>query len=208
MKNILFRTTSLILLLAVAFAPAYAHHGTAFLNKAMEGNAAEVKMGELAQTKAQDQKVKDFAAMVVKDHTMALDKMQMMLEDRKNAKAAPNKDANWHNIKLNTMHQREFDKLSKMSGADFDREFMRMMTTAHQAAIRDFETHARSHGNPASTNPNTNTRQKPVDNSNVDYARDTDTATFARETLPTLKHHLEQAQMIQRDMKSTPVSQR
>jgi putative membrane protein len=207
MKNILFRTTCLILLLAVAFAPAYAHHGTAFLTKAMEGNAAEVKMGELAQTKAQDQKVKEFAAMVVKDHTMALDKMQMMLEERKNAKVAPNtQDSNWHNIKLNSMHQRNFDKLSKLSGPDFDREFMRMMTTAHQAAIRDFETHARSHGNAASATPNT--RQKPADNNKVDWANDTDTVTFARETLPTLKHHLEQAQMIQKDMKSTPVSQR
>jgi putative membrane protein len=201
MKSTLFRTTSALLLLAVCFVPVYAHHGTQFLTTSMEANAAEVKIAELAQSKAQDQQVKEFASMIVKDHTMALDKMQMLMDDRVNAKVAKTK-MDWHSMKLNSMHQKTFDRLSKLSGNDFDREFMITMVTEHQTAIRDFETHARSHGNTATTD-NTG-RQKPSpDNVKVDYARDTDTIAFANEMLPTLKNHLEMAQNIQKDMKGT-----
>src|SRR4051794_7554790 len=206
MKSILFRTSSALLILAITFVPAYAHHGSQFLSKAMEANAAEVKLGELAQSKAEDQRVKDFAAMIVKDHTMALDKMQMLMEDRVNAKVSRAK-VDWHTMQLTQMHQQTFDRLSKLSGKEFDREFMNTMVSEHQNAIRDFETHARSHGNNAA-NDNTNTtnngRQKPAprDNVKVDYARDTDTIAFANETLPTLKQHLEMAQNIDKDVKS------
>jgi putative membrane protein len=201
MKSTLFRTTSALLLLAVCFVPVYAHHGTQFLTKAMEANVAEVKIAELAESKAQDQRVKDYAAMIVKDHTMALDKMQMLMDDRVNAKVATTK-MDWHTMKLDPMDQKTFDRLSKLSGSDFDRQFMMTMVADHQAAIRDFQTHARSHGNTATTD-NTG-RQKPSpDNVKVDYDRDTDTTAFANEMLPTLKNHLEMAQNIQKDMKGT-----
>ncbi len=98
------------------------------------------------------------------------------------------------------MHQQTFDRLSKLSGNEFDREFMKTMVAEHQMAIRDFETHARSH---SSTTPtDTTSRQKPTprDNTKVDYTRDTDTIAFANETLPTLKQHLEMAQNIQKNM--------
>ena len=201
MRTTLFRTTSALLLLAVCFVPVYAHHGTQFLTKAMGANAAEVKLGELAESKAQDQRVKDYASMIVKDHTMALDKMQMLMDDRVNAKVARTK-VDWHTMKLSPMDQQTFDRLSKLSGNDFDREFMKTMVSDHQAAIRDFETHARSHGNTATTDTNAG-RQKPAapDSTKVDYARDTDTVAFANEMLPTLKQHLEMAQNIQKDMK-------
>src|SRR5262245_2769545 len=116
MRNILFRTTTALVLLAVSFVPVYAHHGNQFLTKAMEANAAEVKLAEMAQTKSQDQRVKDFASMIVKDHTMALDKMQMLMDDRVNAKVSGAAKADWHTIKLNPMHQQTFDRLSKLSG--------------------------------------------------------------------------------------------
>lgn len=208
MKRILFRTTSALLLLAVSLIPAYAHHGNQFLTKAMEANAAEVKLGELAESKSQDQRVKQFAAMVVKDHTMALDKMQMLMQQRVNDKVSPATNTDWHTMKLTPMQQKTFDKLSKLSGADFDREFMMTMVAEHQAAVRDFEMHARSHGNSAASNTG---RQKPTppDNAKVNYARDTDTIAFANETLPTLKLHLEMAQNISKEIKSgTPVSNR
>ena len=211
MKRVLFQTTSVLLLLSVSLIPVYAHHGTQFLTKAMEANAAEVKLGELAESKAQDPRVKDFAAMVVKDHTMALDKMHMLMEQRVNAKVSPAAtNMDWHTMKLTPMQQKTFDRLSKLSGADFDREFMKTMVAEHQAAIRDFEMHSRSHGNSA-TNTNPAGRQKATapDNTKVDYARDTDTIAFANETLPTLKRHMEMAQNISKEIKAgTPVSSR
>jgi putative membrane protein len=208
MKRVLFRTTSALLLLTLSLIPLYAHHGNQFLTKAIEANAAEVKLAELAQSKAQDQRVKDYAAMIVKDHTMALDKMDMLMEQRANDKVSGATKTDWHTMKLTPMQQKTFDRLSKLSGNAFDREFMRTMVMEHQAAIRDFETHARSHGNTTTTN--TTGRQKPApDNTKVDYARDSDTVAFANETVPTLKSHLEMAQNITKEMKTnTPVSTR
>ena len=149
--------------------------------------------------------------MVVKDHTMALDKMQMLMDQRVNDKVSPATNTNWHTMKLTPMQQKTFDRLSKLSGADFDREFMKTMVADHQAAVRDFEMHARSHGNTATTNTNPTGRQKPTvpDNAKINYARDADTIAFANETLPTLKLHLEMAQNISKEIKSgTPVSNR
>ena len=118
MKRILFQTTSALLVLAVSFVPVYAHHGTQFLTKAMEANSAEVKLGELAQTKAQDKRVKELAAMIVKDHTMALDKMQKLMEQRRDAKVT-NENVNWHTMQLTPIHQKTFDRLSKLSACAF-----------------------------------------------------------------------------------------
>jgi putative membrane protein len=206
MRSVLFQTTAALLVLAVSFVPVYAHHGTQFLTKAMEANAAEVKLGELAESKAQDARVKDYAAMIVKDHTMALDKMQTLMDDRVNAKVARTK-VDWHTMKLSPMDQKTFDRLSKLSGNDFDREFMKVMVSDHQAAIRDFETHTRSHGNTATTDNTGRQKPAPPDNTKIDWVRDTDTIAFANETLPTLKNHLEMAQNIEKDMKgNTPAT--
>src|SRR5262249_30904695 len=110
MKRILFQTTFVLLILALGFVPVYAHHGSQFLTKAMQANAAEVKLGELAQSKTQDQRVKEFAAMIVKDHTMVLDKMQMLMDDRVNANVSRTK-VDWHTMMPTPMQQQTFDRL-------------------------------------------------------------------------------------------------
>jgi len=46
-----------------------------FYKKATEGGIFEVDAGNQAQQKANSQKVKDFAAMMIKDHTAANDKL-------------------------------------------------------------------------------------------------------------------------------------
>src|SRR5262245_60114616 len=213
MNTILFRLTAVLLHLALCFVPVYAHHGTQFLTKVIEANAAEVKIAELAQTKAQSQRVKDYAQMIVKDHTMALDKMQTLLNDRNAVAKTTVGPKNWHEVKLNTMHQNTWNRLSKLSGTNFDREFMMVMVHDHRNAISDFETHSRSHGNAPSTRQQTS-RQKPTTAGQTapatpDYAMDTDTIAFANEILPTLKEHLKSAQDIQKEIGAgTPVSQR
>jgi len=146
--------------------------------------------------------------MIVKDHTMALDKMQMLLEDRNNAKVS-NTHVNWHTMPLTDMHQKTIDRLSKLSGNEFDRQFIAVMITDHQNAIRNFQTHARSHGGSSRIDTSNTGRQKPTspDNVKVDYARDTDTTAFANEMVPTLKQHLQMAQNIDKEMKSgTPTT--
>src|SRR5689334_15188066 len=79
----------------------------------MEMNTAEVRMGELG---------KDFAQMVVRDHNQSLDKIKQLMADR------GVKDTG--NVKLTPEDQRTYDRLSKLSGANFDREFMATMVSA------------------------------------------------------------------------------
>src|SRR5262249_53225284 len=47
-----------------------------FLNKAMEMNQAEINLSRMAQNKAQDPKVKQYAEMMIQDHMEALDKLR------------------------------------------------------------------------------------------------------------------------------------
>jgi putative membrane protein len=200
MNSFASRTIIVFVLAAALFVPLYAHHGTQFLTRAMEMNTAEVRMGELGVDKAQNSRVKDFAQMVVRDHSQSLDKIKQLLADR------GVKDTG--NVKLTPAEQRTYDRLSNLSGAAFDREFMATMVSAHRDAIRIFEAQSRVHGN-AATNKQTGSttidRQKPAapdqKYSRADLARDMDTAEFAKETLPTLRQHLQQAEEIQRSLR-------
>jgi predicted outer membrane protein len=47
-----------------------------FYKKAAEGGLAEVELGKLAQEKSPTQSVKDFGAMMVKDHSAANQKLE------------------------------------------------------------------------------------------------------------------------------------
>ena len=216
MNHFASRAMFVSLTVAALIVPLYAHHGNQFLSKAMEMNQAEVKIGDLAVKKAQNPRVKDYAQMLVKDHNEALDKIRQLrdarLADTTSAKTTGNTNIkNAADAQLNAQHQRALDRLSGLSGADFDREFINMMVNDHREAIRVFEAQTRVHGNAApakkQTTSNTapaTTREKPGEPdhkySHAELARDTDTADFANATLPTLKHHLEQAQSIQMEL--------
>ncbi len=67
------------------------------------------------------------------------------------------------------MDNHEMGKLSKLSGAAFDREYMDNMVKDHQKAVKEFQKEA-------------------------DKAKDADVRNFAAKTLPTLQEHLQMAQ--------------
>ena len=64
MNSFASRTIIVSMIAAALVVPLYAHHGTQFLSRAMEMNRAEVHLGEMAMTKAQDSRVKDLAQML------------------------------------------------------------------------------------------------------------------------------------------------
>jgi predicted outer membrane protein len=208
------RNTIIGLMLATGLVvvPAFAHHGTAFLNKAMEMNMAEVRMAELAATKTDSDQVKQYAQMLIKDHNQALDKIKELRDARLAETAAKSNTLDERTLKnaadvpLTAQHQKTMEHLATLSGAAFDNEFMNIMLREHRDAIHDFEAQTRVHGNEATDKspaaPNA-TRQKPGDQkySHVDLTKDQDTADFARETLPTLRQHLERGEMIQAGLK-------
>jgi len=55
---------------------------TSFYKHAAEGGIAEVEAGNLAQQKATNPKIKDFGAMMVKDHTAANNKLKALADSK------------------------------------------------------------------------------------------------------------------------------
>lgn len=96
-----------------------------FIKMAYQENLAEVKAGQAAQQKSQNQQTKDFAQTLVQDHQQALDQLKK-LADQKNVQVSDQLDAR---------HQRMIDELSSLSGADFDKRFMNAQIRAHKHAL-------------------------------------------------------------------------
>jgi putative membrane protein len=130
-----------------------------FMEKAAQGGMAEVKLGQLATQKAQSDQVKQFGQRMVDDHSKADDKLKQLASTK--AVTLP--------TTLDKSTQKEYDKLSKLSGADFDREYMKHMVSDHKKDISDFKSEANK-------------------------AKDADLKQFASSTLPTLEEHLKLAQ--------------
>jgi putative membrane protein len=100
-----------------------------FLVDAANGGMAEVKLSELAQQKATNAKVKEFAGMMIKDHSEANDKVKALAAQRNVTLPAMPGDEN----------QNKADDLSKKTGADFDKSYMSIMIDDHQKTIKLFE---------------------------------------------------------------------
>src|SRR5688572_12518432 len=74
---------------------------SSFIKEAAQGNAAEIALAEVAERKAQNKEVKDFAQHVRKDHSAANQELQQI--------------ASKHNVEINqpmdSKHQRVLDEL-------------------------------------------------------------------------------------------------
>jgi predicted outer membrane protein len=96
-------------------------------------NLAEIEAGKLAVTKASDADVKKFAQKMVDDHGKQLQELQSLAQSR--------------NVQLPTApdakHQREMKKLQDLSGADFDRAYMRAQIKDHRDAHKLAESTAK-----------------------------------------------------------------
>jgi putative membrane protein len=144
-----------------------------FLNKAMEMNQAEINLSKMAQNKAENQMVKEYADMMVRDHTQALDELR-------NASGGSQSEPS-----LSKEHQQMSEKLSRLSGAAFDKAYMDAMVRDHQQAIQAFQK--------AENTGAGRTRQKPGTDNKSD-------ADIAREMLPTLQKHLTEAEEINQNI--------
>jgi putative membrane protein len=125
------------LLLSVALAVAAADtDNTKFIKEAIQGNLAEVEVGQLAQQRGATQGVKDFGAMLVKDHQMANEKA-MQVAQQLSAQTPDKPD----------MKQRAVaQKLATLSGAKFDKEFADSMVKDHNEDIAKYQQEAQLSG--------------------------------------------------------------
>jgi putative membrane protein len=116
-----------LLLSHVALAKDISKKDTEYLQKAAQGTMSEVKMGEMAQKQAADERVKQFGKRMVGDHGKDLQSIRQLAGQKHVALPdAPDKE-----------QTRETDKLAKLSGADFDREYVKYEMKDHKDDVRE-----------------------------------------------------------------------
>jgi len=135
---------------------------TAFVTEAMKGDNSEVALGNLAQQKGSSSGVKDLGKMLASDHS-AHKQVVAALAQKANVPVTDD---------LNDEAKAEQKKLEGLSGAAFDKEFVRATVEDHQKDIAKYEKEAKS--------------------------GDAQTAAMAKTTLPTLKKHLQSAQALEK----------
>jgi putative membrane protein len=101
----------------------------AFLKKAIEGNYAEAKMGQLAQQNGQSDDVKRFGQMLSDDHSAA---NQKAMDAAKSISVTPPEGTN-------AKQKTAYDKMSKMTGTKFDHDFAMHMIADHQRDISAYK---------------------------------------------------------------------
>lgn len=100
-----------------------------FAVKAADAGLAEVELGKLAQEKATDQRIKDFAQKMVNDHQKANSELMAI--------------ATRHHVTLPPVASKEHTdkhrKLREKSGAKFDEEYIDLMVKDHDKVVSLFE---------------------------------------------------------------------
>jgi putative membrane protein len=136
-----------------------------FLKNAAQGGMSETQLGELGKSKATKQSVKEFAAMMTVDHSKANQELKSLASQK--GVELPG------DIEIGQKMARE--KLDRLSGAEFDKEFVQQMIKDHKKTIDLFEDASKD-------------------------AKDSDVKSFADKTLPTLRGHLQQAEALKKDV--------
>jgi putative membrane protein len=126
--------TATLIAISTASAPAKDKQSETFLKEAIEGNFAEVSMGELAQQKGQSDGVKSYGRMLSTDHAAA---NQKALDAAKAMGMNPPSGPN-------AKQKAEYDKMSKISGGGFDKMFATHMVADHQKDIAEYKKASKS----------------------------------------------------------------
>ncbi|HSO42919.1 MAG TPA: DUF4142 domain-containing protein [Rhodospirillales bacterium] len=109
-----------------------------FIEKAVRGNVAEVKLGELAEKQAKSGQVKTLGQTLQADHAKARDKSAALAKEL-GVKVAmePMEDA-----------KETYDELAKLSGADFDKAFVEAAVEDHEKDIELYSEQLEEGDNP------------------------------------------------------------
>jgi putative membrane protein len=145
---------------------------SAFAMKAGQANFAEVELGKLALQKSTNDDVKTFAQMMIDDHGKALDELKS-IAGKKNITLPTELDAE---------HKQLSDRLSKLSGAAFDRAYIQAMVDGHKKVAADVRKESQSGSDP-------------------------DLKAWAAKVLPTVEAHLKQAETINKGLHSGSATQ-
>ena len=132
-----------------------------FVTIAAQSDMLEIESSRLALQKADNNKTKQFAEKMIKDHTETSAELKSLVSSGKVQADAPSS--------LDKAHQEKLDKLTKLDGKDFTKEYDDMQVSAHKDAVSLFERYGKEGDN-------------------------ADLKAFAGKTLPHLQEHLKMAQ--------------
>lgn len=131
-----------------------------FLKEVAQASQIEVESSKLAMTKAQNAEVKAFAEKLVTDHTAAGEELQGLVKSR---------GAQWKDEDpMFKEKKQKHESLQKLTGAEFDKEYLEDMISDHESTIALFAKYSLN-------------------------ASDTVLKSFADKTQPTLREHLKMA---------------
>jgi putative membrane protein len=129
-----------------------------FVMEAAMGGMAEVQLGRLATEKGMSDAIKTFGQRMVDDHSAANSDLTTLASEKGITLPAA----------LDAKHRAVLNRLTRLSGAAFDRAYARDMLNDHIQDVAAFKRESR-------------------------MAHDTDVKAFAATKLPTLKEHLSMA---------------
>jgi len=132
-----------------------------FIMDAAMGGLQEVELGRMATQQGASDAVKQFGQRMVDDHSKANQELMSIAQGK--GITLP--------TEMDEKHKKDVTKLSSLTGADFDREYGKMMLSDHRKDVSEFEKQS--------------TR-----------GTDADLKAFASKTLPTLKEHLQMAESL------------
>lgn len=151
-----------------------------FVQQALKSGEEAVALAKLAAEKSRDGEIKEFAQMLVSDHT-AVNEQLALLAKRNGAAPAPRTGPKSESdtpappagtspgaAPSSPMAQ----ELGRLTGAEFDKKFLALVVAGHEKSVELYNTEAETGSNPASKK-------------------------LAGEMLPKIKQHLQQAKSLQ-----------
>jgi putative membrane protein len=136
-----------------------------FMMMAAMSDMNEIGLSNVALQKSQNEEVKRMAQMIIDDHTKASEELKSLAMSKGVTLPAD----------MDSKHKMMMDKLSAMSGADFDKMYIKAMVKDHEKAVKLFQKESMN-------------------------GKDADAKAFAAKQLPVLQGHLTMAQSMMNGM--------
>lgn len=109
-----------------------------FVVDAADGGMLEVQAAELAIKTTNSEEVKNYAQMILKDHSTANTELKKLAE-KKNITLP---------IALSDEAQKKYDDLKDKTGEDFDKAYCKLMVDDHEEDIKEFKEQAEDGDDP------------------------------------------------------------
>lgn len=150
---------------------------TAFIQQALKSGREEMELAKIAAGKSQNGQIKQFAQMLVSDHT-AVNEQLVLLGRRNGAAPTPRGGTDTSPPPASpgaAPSSENARQLSALSGSQFDQKFMELIVEGHEKSVELYTREAESGSDPAAKK-------------------------LASETLPKIEEHLQQAKSLRQQV--------